>query len=137
VNSFSAIALLGVFCAALLAGLALLVMTYRTAPRDRERSRRYVLHRTGRMTDGEVTDAQDTVIYYAYDVSGVTYSATQDVAALTDRLPRDFSILVGPATIKYSLKNPANSIVMCEEWTGLRSRRRMAVDPETEKRKGA
>jgi len=30
--------------------------------------------------------------------------------------------LVGVANLKYSPKNPANSILICEEWSGLRAK---------------
>ena len=33
------------------------------------------------------------------------------------------TVLVGPVTLKYSTRNPANSIIICEEWSGLRQRR--------------
>ena len=36
-------------------------------------------------------------------------------------IPADSHRLIGrPASLKYSVQNPANSILLCEEWSGLR-----------------
>jgi hypothetical protein len=35
-------------------------------------------------------------------------------------LPRDPGRLIGPASVKYEPANPANSIVLCEGWSGLK-----------------
>jgi hypothetical protein len=55
-------------------------------------------------------------------VAGVVYTASQDLAALQSLLPRDPMTMVGPVSVKFDPRNPANSIVLCEDWTGLRSR---------------
>jgi hypothetical protein len=39
---------------------------------------------------------------------------------MRDQLPDDTERLGGMVTIKYSGQNPANSILICEEWSGLR-----------------
>jgi hypothetical protein len=54
----------------------------------------------------------------------VDYSACQDVSALTDRIGQDPASMIGSVYVKYHAKNPYNSIVVCEEWSGLRQRRR-------------
>ncbi len=62
----------------------------------------------------------DTLIHYTYSVQGVSYSASQDVSALHDWLPAERNRAIGVASLKFSPKNPANSMVLCEEWSGLR-----------------
>lgn len=96
---------------------------FRSTPAERERKRRLTLHNEGRLADANVTDINDTVVFYAYTVRGVEYSASQDITSLSARLPEDPSRLLGPAMLKYDPVNPANSIVVCEEWSGLRLRR--------------
>ncbi len=89
-------------------------------PADRERARRLTLHSKGRMGDATVTDVRDDLLLYSYSVRGVEYSASQDVSKLAELLPEDRSTLIGAATIKYHPANPANSMVVCEFWSGLR-----------------
>jgi hypothetical protein len=50
----------------------------------------------------------------------VEYTASQDISKLRDRLPEDPQTWIGPVTIKYLPRNPANSIVVCEDWSGFR-----------------
>jgi hypothetical protein len=90
-------------------------------PRERERRRRAYVHRSGRMDDAVITDVRDQVIYYSYELRGVAYATSQDVSALAALLPADPALLVGHVGLKYDPRNPANSIVVCEEWSGLRS----------------
>ena len=92
----------------------------RIPPEERERRRRRLLAAKGKMGDANLLDIRDTVIYYSYDVRGIEYTATQDVSALSEYLPPDLHTAIGPVYIKYDPNNPANSIVMSEEWSGLR-----------------
>lgn len=89
-----------------------------------ERRRREILHREGKMGDGEIVDVEtaSASIMYSYSVAGVTYTASQDLSALQSRLPSDVMTMVGPVSVKFDPRNPANSIVLCEEWSGLRNR---------------
>lgn len=95
-------------------------------PDKREKRRRLQVHRTGRLGDALVlevsNEAEATLLYYTYTVHGVEYNASQDISTLKDLLPDEPGRLVGVAHLKYSLKNPANSILICEEWSGLRAR---------------
>jgi hypothetical protein len=109
----------GIAAVAIAAG-SWLVMRRRKDPAERERIRRLAVNRSGRMADGNITDVADNTIYYSYKVRGVEYLASQDVSSLGDRVPGDLSMLIGPATFKYVPANPANSIVLCEEWSGFR-----------------
>lgn len=94
----------------------------RVSAAEKERRRRVNIGHQGRMADGTVTDAHDSVLYYSYSVRGVQYATSQDVSTLLDRLPAEPAMLMGTATIKYLSKNPANSIVISEEWSGFRQR---------------
>jgi len=81
-----------------------------------------MINRIGRMSDAMLTDAHGDTLYYLYTVNGVDYNASQDVSALRDRVPAEPSLLIGNVTLKYAPRNPANSIVLCEDWSGLRAR---------------
>ena len=76
------------------------------------------------MGDGEIVDVEtaSASIVYSYNVAGVTYTASQDLSALQSRLPPDVMTMAGPVSVKFDPRNPANSIVLCEEWSGLRNR---------------
>ena len=107
-------------------GVRLTMRMLQTNPEKRERKRRLELHRHGRLGDALITEATEAMLYYSYSVRGVQYEASQDVSALRDRLPAEPERLVGPASLKYSSKNPGNSILVCEEWSGLRAPSRAA-----------
>jgi hypothetical protein len=90
------------------------------SPAERERRRRLAVNRSGRILEAEVTGFGDGVILYKYMHSGVCYEASQDVSSLRDYLPSDLARIAGPASIKYMARNPADSILLCEDWSGLR-----------------
>lgn len=92
----------------------------RISPQERERRRRLLVHTRGRLADASVTDFTDTSVFYAYRVRGVEYFASQDITQFRGSLPADLTRLLGPAMLKYMPDNPANSILICEEWSGLR-----------------
>jgi hypothetical protein len=97
-------------------------------PAELERLRRIELGRTGRIVSGEITsliepDATNTamLLVYRYDISGVTYEVSQDVSSMP-AVASEAPHLVGRAiSIKYEMKHPTNSIVVCEEWSGIRA----------------
>jgi hypothetical protein len=93
----------------------------RPTAEELERRRRVALNGVGKMADGMVLDVVEASIQYSYEVRGMEYIAMQDISALQDRLPADRLSVTGPAAVKYDPRNPANSIVLCEEWSGLRS----------------
>lgn len=93
----------------------------RVTPEERERRRRDHLAAYGKMGDATLLDVQDGILLYAYLVRGVEYTASQDVSPLTPQMPADLSTL-GAVGVKYDPKNPANSIVLAEQWSGLRLR---------------
>jgi hypothetical protein len=91
----------------------------RITPEEIERRRRAELVAQGKMGDAQLVEMREGFLFYSYAVRGVEYTASQDVSLLQERLPRDFSI-AGPVSVKYDARNPANSIVVAEEWSGLR-----------------
>ena len=90
-------------------------------PEKKEQGRRLALNASGRIGDAMITEAGEDALFYSYSVGGVQYTASQDVSSLRDRLPAEPERLIGTAGIKYSTRNPANSILLCEEWSGLRN----------------
>jgi hypothetical protein len=93
----------------------------RPTPAERERRRRHALASLGKMGDANLVDLRDNLVFYSYDVRGVEYTASQDVSELQNLLPPDLSSAVGAIYVKYDARNPANSIVLAEEWSGLRT----------------
>jgi len=114
------VAVLGLIALLLMAGGVRLLLGARQTPAQRERRRRLVVNRTGRMGDATIIDVREGVLYHDYQVRGVCYTTSQDTSDFQDVLPPDLSVLIGPAGLKYSPGNPANSIVICEGWSGLR-----------------
>lgn len=97
-----------------------LVLKNRRQPWEKERKRRDLVNRTGRMGDAFITEVRNDTVYYNYEVRGVAYAASQDVSRLQDVLPENFETIIGHVGMKYLTRNPANSIVICETWSGLR-----------------
>lgn len=91
----------------------------RVTAEERERQRRAVLVARGKISDATLVEIREQFLFYAYLVRGVEYTASQDVSALHKYLPADLAAN-GPVLLKYDPKNPANSIVVAEQWTGLR-----------------
>jgi hypothetical protein len=105
----------------LVALATIILLRVHGTPEKRERKRRLNVHRQGRLGDAMISEATDHTLYYFYTVRGVHYTASQDVSTLREYLPADPHRLIGVAGLKYSSKNPANSILVCEEWSGLRA----------------
>jgi hypothetical protein len=104
-----------------LIGLAFyLVSRMRRNPKDREKRRRLLVNQQGRLGDATITEVAESTIYYDYSVRGVLYTASQDVGDLREQIPSELERLIGPVSLKYSSNNPANSIILCEGWSGLR-----------------
>jgi len=93
----------------------------RITPEERERKRRATLVARGKMGDATISEIRGELLFYSYDVRGVEYIASQDLTLLKEYLPTDLSVLIGSVSVRYDPKNPANSIVLAEEWTGLRT----------------
>jgi hypothetical protein len=115
------------------AGLSLAAAAWvrrrRKTPEQREQERRLRISTSGRITDGTVIDVSEMqvngadelqLIIYQYDVAGVSYEASQDVTRLRHKVDLHTCRIGLPASIKYDPTNPGNSIVIAENWTGLR-----------------
>lgn len=114
------LALLGGVAAVVLSTAIVVVVRRRKSPLERERLRRLAVNRLGRMGDAMITEASDEIVYYRYRIRGVEYAASQDISTLRDQINVDPETLIGPVGLKFMSKNPFNSIVVCEEWSGIR-----------------
>jgi hypothetical protein len=98
-----------------------IVLRVRRKPKDKEKRRRLEVNLNGRLGDATILEITGDAIFYEYSVRGITYTASQDISKLGELIPGDPQRLIGrPASLKYSYHNPANSILLCEEWSGLR-----------------
>ena len=125
--SVSASEVIGYLSAALALSAAFLLLRRsrrrkRKSPEELEALRRTWLSANGKLGGGEIVEVQDHHLSYLYDVRGVTYNTSQDVSTLQEQLPVDRWSIVGAVGVKYDPRNPANSIVISEAWTGLRQR---------------
>lgn len=124
-------------------GVAAWLMTRRRPSAEEiERERRAHLVRTGRIIDGNILDVTESdvtesdvsepgstaprelqeirFILYKYEIGGVAYESSQDVTALRDHVkPADLR-LGFPCSVRYDVHRPENSIVVAENWSGLR-----------------
>jgi hypothetical protein len=121
---------LALVAAALVLGGIAVSLRGRKSPEERERERREWLTANGRIVDGTITDVQELnangrgevqLLLYQYDVSGVSYEASQDVTYLRQWLDLHSCRLGLNASIKYDPHNPGNSIVIAEGWSGVRT----------------
>ena len=99
----------------------------RKDPAEIERLRRLDINRCGRIGAGRIIDlvesqtaeAKSALVGYSYEVAGVTYECAQDVTALPEIAAMAQHLSGQTASVKYDPERPANSIVACEEWSGL------------------
>lgn len=114
------VALLAIAALALIGlGVWIALSVAKKSPEKREKRRRLHVNAIGRIGDALITEVSANFAYYTYCVHGVEYSASQDWSALLPLLPEQPERLVGTVHLKYSPRNPANSILLCEEWSGL------------------
>jgi hypothetical protein len=100
------------------------------SPEEIERERRAWLETAGRITDGTVIDVQElasanghppaVMLIYKYDVAGVSYECSQDVTYLRHWINLHSCRLGLQTSVKYDPQNPGNSLVVSENWMGLR-----------------
>jgi hypothetical protein len=115
--------------AALLALGLWLVFHKRPTAEELERARRLFLAHSGRLVDGMLLDvceveAEDgrtlTMLLYSYRIGGVDYESSQDITDMRDVVDA-LQVRAGfPCSARYQPGNPHNSIVVAEEWSGLR-----------------
>jgi hypothetical protein len=101
-------------------GIYYFLRNRRPGPAELERRRREIIQSTGKMGDGTITEWQGSLLSYSYHAHGIEYQATQDLEGLEAYLPSAQSGMIGSVGIKYDPRNPANSIVVSEKWSGLR-----------------
>ncbi len=112
----------------LTAGTVYYIRSRRPTAEELERRRRENLALIGRITDGHLVDARSfngedsisptpDVLFYSYRLAGVTYNCAQDVSTLPN-------LVLGyridqPVQLRYDPRNPGNSILVSETWSGL------------------
>jgi hypothetical protein len=103
----------------------------RPTAEELERRRCDLIARTGRITDGLLIDvrslenesgenAMPEVLFYSYRLAGVVYHCAQDVSRLPEQV-RGYRIEL-PIQVRYDVRNPGNSIVAAESWSGVNRR---------------
>lgn len=109
-----------VLAASAAAASAVIGLRRRPDPAEREKRRRLDVNIAGRLADGSIIDVTESTVYYSYSVHGVGYTAAQDVEPVRELIACAPDKLIGPVSVKYLPANPANSIIICEDWSGLR-----------------
>ena len=114
-------------------------------PEEIERKRRLHLNQIGRIAEGQVVElaahpaepreskrlfgsrarplSSSTLrqlVSYSYAISGVTYHTAQDITGLESQVSLDKLVAGQPASIKYDPSNPTDSILVADDWSGLR-----------------
>jgi hypothetical protein len=92
------------------------------SPEEVERRRRLRLVQVGRIVDGAILETGgeygESVVMFTYRVAGVQYTGAQDLSAVPNTTG-NFRVDL-PVQVRYDPRNPFNSIVAAETWSGLR-----------------
>jgi hypothetical protein len=119
---------LGLLFALIVVGIWLVVHK-RPTPEELERARRQFLAQSGRLVDGMLLDlceveADDgrtlTMLLFNYRIAGVDYECSQDITGMSEVLDPTRVRAGFPCSVRYQPGNPFNSIIIAEEWSGLR-----------------
>jgi len=134
---------------AAVAGLALIAYAFfrpTVDPEEAERKRRLHLNQIGRIAEGQVVELAEhqvepqpaprglfgtksqplaenrprQLVSYSYAISGVTYHTAQDITGLESQVRMERLVAGQPASIKYDPSNPTDSILVADDWSGLR-----------------
>jgi hypothetical protein len=114
-------------------------------PDEIERQRRAHLNQIGRICEGQIVELVEQpageltarhglglsrraapgsrrrkLVCYSYSISGVTYQTAQDITGLEERILLNRVVSGQSTSIKYDPANPSNSILIAEDWSGLR-----------------
>ncbi|HVT99069.1 MAG TPA: DUF3592 domain-containing protein [Acidobacteriaceae bacterium] len=111
-----------------------LILRRRPTAEEIERERRALLVRSGRIIDGTILDISELenptdqehpreirFILYKYEIGGVAYECSQEVTTLRDLVNPTELRLGFPCSVRYDIHRPENSIVVAENWSGLRT----------------
>ncbi len=120
-----------------LGGFALwLVLRKRPTPEELEVERRRFLVQSGRLVDGMLLDVCEVqapaksktepartliLLLYNYRIGGVDYECTQDITGMPGVVDVSQVRAGFPCTARYQPGNPQNSIVVAEDWSGVRA----------------
>ena len=114
----------------LAAGTIWLVRRKRPTEEELERMRRNLLAQSGRLVDGMLLDVREmttddgrtlTMLEYSYRSAGVDYECSQDITTLLNVIDTSLMRAGFPCSVRYQTGNPQNSIVIAENWSGIRS----------------
>lgn len=95
-----------------------------------EQARRAVLASKGRLVDGMLLDICEmegkdgttrTMLEYSYRIGGVEYECSQDITAMGDTIKPEEVRAGLPCSVRYLQHSPQNSIIIAEQWSGLRN----------------
>ena len=115
-------------------------------PEEVERKRRLHLNQIGRIAEGQVVELAEHppeprespkklfgsrarpladnsprhLVTYSYAISGVTYQTAQDITGLGGQIRFERLVAGQPASVKYDPSNPSDSILVADDWSGLR-----------------
>jgi len=107
-----------------------LILHKRPTAEELERARRLFLAQSGRLVDGMLLDlceveAEDgrtlIMLLFSYRIGGVDYECSQDITNMRDVIDPAQVRAGFPCTVRYQPGNPQNSIIIAEEWSGLRA----------------
>lgn len=116
-------------CLAAVGGtVAWLKLRHKPTPEEIERERRAHLVRIGRIMDGTILDVRESELHdgaqfisYTYEIGGVEYECSQDITSLRDTIKSGDLRPGFPCSVRYDFRRPENSIVLAENWSGLRA----------------
>jgi hypothetical protein len=140
---------LATIAGAAIAGIGLIIYAFfrpSVDPEEAERKRRLHLNQIGRIAEGQVvelnehtaepaaaraglfgskpqppaTNRKRHLVTYSYAISGVTYHTAQDITGLESQVRLERLVAGQPASIKYDPANPVDSILVADDWSGLR-----------------
>jgi hypothetical protein len=140
--------MLAAVAGAAIAGIAMIAYAFfRPAvnPEEAERRRRLHLNQIGRIAEGQVVELAEhkaepppsrgifgtrsrplandrprQLVSYSYAISGVSYHTAQDITGLESQVRLERLVAGQPASIKYDPANPVDSILVADDWSGLR-----------------
>lgn len=115
-------------------------------PEATEKRRRLHLNQIGRIAEGQIVELSEHpptpppprrkllgggahplqdlrarhLVSYSYAISGVTYHTAQDITGLEGQIRFERLVAGQPASVKYDPANPSDSILVADDWSGLR-----------------